>query len=136
MKQKIRGFTLIEIIITLVVVAIMGAIVASFFNTSMTKSSLPINVVKQENNVEDVMELIISDYQAYRQTNGTDAAEQIYQNRNDSKFNTAEVGTQMSWIKFVSNTETAGNSTDGLLKVTVYSKKSNGQKITTILSAY
>jgi hypothetical protein len=114
----------------------MGAIVSSFFNTSLLKSSLPINVVKQENDVEDIMELINSDYQAYRQTNGTAAAEQIYQDRNDSKYNTSEVGTQMAWIKFVSHAETPGNSTDGLLKVTVYSKKSNGQKITTILSAY
>jgi prepilin-type N-terminal cleavage/methylation domain-containing protein len=56
------GFTLIEVIITLVVVAIVAAMMVAYFGTSITKSSLPISRLQAAGKLNQIMEKITADY--------------------------------------------------------------------------
>jgi len=53
------GFTLIEVIVTFVIVAVMAAMLASFFDTSLTQSGAPITRLKEASNLQLVMENIV-----------------------------------------------------------------------------
>jgi prepilin-type N-terminal cleavage/methylation domain-containing protein len=57
------GFTLIEVIITLVVVAIVAAMMTSYFVTSITQSSIPISRLQTASKLQQIMELITAQYQ-------------------------------------------------------------------------
>ncbi|MDD4356505.1 MAG: prepilin-type N-terminal cleavage/methylation domain-containing protein [Smithellaceae bacterium] len=61
-KNRQTGFTLIEVIVTLVLVAVMAAMLTSFFGTSLTQSGAPIARLKEASNLQLVMENIVSDY--------------------------------------------------------------------------
>jgi len=56
------GFTLIEIIITLVVVAIVAAMMATYFGKSITQSSFPIQRLKAVADLNQVMGKITASY--------------------------------------------------------------------------
>jgi len=56
------GFTLIEVIVSLVVGAIMGVILLSYMGTQLIHSGDPINIASAEGAAEMWMERIISDY--------------------------------------------------------------------------
>jgi prepilin-type N-terminal cleavage/methylation domain-containing protein len=56
------GFTLIEVIITLVVIAIVAAMIAVYFGTSYTQSSVPISRLMSAGKLNQIMEKITGDY--------------------------------------------------------------------------
>lgn len=56
------GFTLIEVIVTLVVVAVAAAMIAVYFGTSYTQSSVPISRLMAADNLNQIMEKITGDY--------------------------------------------------------------------------
>ena len=62
-EKKENGFTLIEIILTLVVVAILGAMYAQFFGTAFVQSSIPIQNIRHSFELQQVMENITTDYE-------------------------------------------------------------------------
>ncbi len=62
------GFSLVELIVTLVVAAILGTLLVVYMGTGITKSGIPILWVKQEFTVFQVMERITADYQAALKT--------------------------------------------------------------------
>jgi len=70
------GFTLIEVIITLVVVAVVAAGMVAYFGTSITKSSLPVSRLQAAGNLNEIMEKITADYNSEPATwsPGTDYA--------------------------------------------------------------
>ena len=61
------GFTLIEVIITFVVLAIVVAMMAAYFGKSITQSSLPIFRLKTAARLNDVLEKITAQYSQYPQ---------------------------------------------------------------------
>jgi len=69
-----RGFTLVEIIITLVLSAILGTILVQLGGTALTKSSSTVLNAMYEVNVQRVMEGIVADYSAKKSSEGADAA--------------------------------------------------------------
>ena len=56
------GFTLLEFIVTLVIAAIMAAMVYTYFGNALTKSSDPIFRLQKASNLHQVMENIVADY--------------------------------------------------------------------------
>ena len=56
------GFTLIEVIVTLVVIAVVAAMIAVYFGTSYTQSSVPISRLMAAGNLNQIMEKITGDY--------------------------------------------------------------------------
>jgi len=67
MKKRIRkyskGFTLIEVIVSIVIVAILGTVLVSYMAAGIEKSGLPVIWVRQEFNIFQTMEKITADYQ-------------------------------------------------------------------------
>jgi prepilin-type N-terminal cleavage/methylation domain-containing protein len=56
------GFTLIELIVTLAVVAVISAVLYQYFGTSFTHSSVPIFRLQKSFALQQVMENITTDY--------------------------------------------------------------------------
>lgn len=61
-KLKSAGFTLVEVIITIVIAAIVGAMLVTVLGTSMTKSSEPIFRLKTSFALQQVMENFMTTY--------------------------------------------------------------------------
>ena len=59
------GFSLIELIVTVLLVAIFGSMIIVFFGSSIIKSSDPVTRLKQSTDLNKVMENIIADYNKY-----------------------------------------------------------------------
>jgi prepilin-type N-terminal cleavage/methylation domain-containing protein len=59
---KSQGFTLLEVVITLIVGSILGAILVQFMGTSMKNSFQPVIMVQDGNGVHEIMERMNSDY--------------------------------------------------------------------------
>jgi len=57
-----KGFTLIEIIATIMMAGILGAIFIQFMGTALMRSGDAVNIVRDEASIEGLMEEIISDY--------------------------------------------------------------------------
>ena len=62
LKSNRNGFTLLEVIITMVVVAILGTIIYAFMGTAVTQSGLPVIGVKENLELAEVLEKITADY--------------------------------------------------------------------------
>lgn len=63
------GFSLIEIIVTLVIAGIAAAMLVPFFMSSVTESSLPMDRLGTDMNLQAVMENMIQDYRTNFATN-------------------------------------------------------------------
>lgn len=59
---KNQGFTLLEVVITLIVGSILGAILVQFMGTSMKNSFEPVIMVQNANGALEIMEKLNSDY--------------------------------------------------------------------------
>ena len=57
-----QGFTLLEVVITLIVGSILGAILVQFMGTSMKNSFEPVIMVQNGNGAYEIMEKLNSDY--------------------------------------------------------------------------
>ncbi|MEI6609829.1 MAG: prepilin-type N-terminal cleavage/methylation domain-containing protein [Deltaproteobacteria bacterium] len=64
-KLKSSGFTLVEVIITIVIAAIVGAMLVTVMGTSMTKSSDPIFRMQTSFSIQRVMENFLTVYEKY-----------------------------------------------------------------------
>ena len=61
-KFNQRGFTLIEVIVTIIATAILGVIFINFMGTAMSRSVRSVEMVQGEASAEAVLEHIIADY--------------------------------------------------------------------------
>lgn len=62
LKQREKGFTLLEIIVTLTIAAILGTILVTYMGTALTKSGEPVVRSKQMYELQQVMENIKATY--------------------------------------------------------------------------
>jgi len=140
-KLKSSGFTLVEVIITLVVAAIVGAMMFSVLGTSMTKSSDPIFRQQKSFALQQVMENLITAYEKYYAGDLPGFKDSIGVENSGLANQYAQYTTgqytvmENRYIKFVSNQEqTANTTTDNLnlLKVTI--KNSNNETLTYIFA--
>jgi prepilin-type N-terminal cleavage/methylation domain-containing protein len=65
-KMRERGFTLLEIIVTLVIVSIMSVMLITYSRSkSFTGSVTPVQRVQTANSIHQIMEMITADYHGY-----------------------------------------------------------------------
>ena len=142
-KIKSNGFTLVEVIITIIIAAIVGTILFSVLGSSMMKSSEPIFRLQTSLALQQVVENFVTAYEkdfagdlpALRDAiaggvlvpagNAGAALDNAY-----GKYTIVE----NHFIKFVSNLEVAALPTDplNLLKVTI--KNSSNETLTYIFA--
>jgi prepilin-type N-terminal cleavage/methylation domain-containing protein len=122
---KDKGFTLIEIIITIIVMGILAAFFAQFMGTAQTKSWKSVELVAAEDEAEGKLEEIIA-YFTSKINNEPDNA------LNAVKTSDFGSNVTMQYIEFQGGSEhilESGTSTT--LKVTI---NSAGNNLTTILT--
>jgi prepilin-type N-terminal cleavage/methylation domain-containing protein len=141
-KLKSAGFTLLEVIITLVVAAIVGAMLVSILDTSMTKNLAPIFHLQKSFALHQVMENIIthnpdtSDLTSLRASIGAEGSTQNNYGQNNSGTNTEYVIVDNHFIKFDESRMEVNNIDDNdpdygnYLKVTI--QNSNNETLTKI----
>ena len=79
-KKDSKGFTLVEIIVTLVAAGILGAIFIHFMGTALNASWNAVEIVRDEVGGEGVMEEIIADYVEAINSNPAGALQTIIDN--------------------------------------------------------
>lgn len=133
LKNRGNGFTLIEIIITLVITAIFGAAMYSYFGTSITKSAVPLIRLQQSSQLQMVMENIVADYKKNYTSDLNGLQTKIGSGNDYGQYTVVKNG----FIKFVSNSEqdATGSDPKSLLKVTIKSSNT-GETLTVIFSLY
>ena len=63
--KKEQGFTLLEVIVTITVAAVMFSVVIAFMGTAITKSADPVKQARDLGNVSGTAETIYSSYACY-----------------------------------------------------------------------
>ena len=129
-----NGFTLIEVIATIIVMGILAAFFIHFMGTALNDSWRSLELVAGEAKAEGLLEKIIADYVRKINTNPDDALSEIV-DLESSYENDPDYGmpVSMQYIVFDTNgdeqADTAGENRN--LKVTV---ESPGYHLTTILT--
>lgn len=132
------GFTLIEVIVSIVVGAIVGVIFLSYMGTQLIHSGDPINIARAEGVAEAWMERIISDYvMGMNGVNYATALATIYaRDYTAVPYNMpASVTLTRTYVTYDAGgneVEVTGGGTSTNLKVTV---QAGGYGLTTILTA-
>jgi prepilin-type N-terminal cleavage/methylation domain-containing protein len=104
-----KGFTLVEIIVTIVAVGILGAIFVNLMGTALNASWNSVEIVRDEFNGEGLMERIIADYVADINNDPDNALGNVVTNYNGQTIDGITITTQ--YIVFDgSGTEGAGGS--------------------------
>jgi prepilin-type N-terminal cleavage/methylation domain-containing protein len=119
-----NGFTLIEIIVTLVVAAILGAMVAQFVGRNLARSAEPIVMLQKGFTINQIMESMTADY---RKLNAEDDTPLVtfkgYVEAGNVEGNTPYYGDyswQTAYITFQSGAEVVDSSGDNrVLRVTL-----------------
>jgi len=123
-----KGFTLIEIIITLTMVAIVAAMVVPYLSTSLSQSGTPMWRLRDALALKQVMENITQDYHSPGMTLtalvNKIGPENTSQNNNYGSYQVIK----NRFIEFPGNTEVPGGT--NLLKVTISDSK--GEQLTTL----
>lgn len=121
------GFTLIEIIVTIMLGSILAALMFQFMGSALTGSSEPVEIVRDASDMEALMEKIISDY--VMRVN-TDPATALGLMVADTSYGS---NVTMAYIEFDAggNEQPAASPPSDTLKVTV---QAAGHRLITLLT--
>lgn len=96
MKIDSKGFTLVEIIVTIVAAGILGAIFVNLMGTALNSSWNAVEIVRDESNGEGVLERIIADYVADINSDPDNALGNVVTNYNGQTIDGITITTQYS----------------------------------------
>ncbi len=140
--RKNDGFTLIELIVSLVLVAFVGTILVTFMTNSVVSSVVPLQRVQHANAIGQVFENITSDYKrlsAIDREDGTTIALPTLKDNiddgndvNSTPFYGPYTVVFNDYVSFNSNgDEIADNGEERILKVTL---SRNSQRMTSLFT--
>ena len=84
--RRCRGFTLVEIIITLLAAGILGAIFINLMGTALSDSWSTLEMVRDEASAVQAMEHIIADYVTEMNSDPANALDTIIANRDNGDY--------------------------------------------------
>ena len=87
-----RGLTILEIIVTIVVAAILGTVLVQVLSTSLTRSSVPITLLQNTYSINQIIEEMTADY------------EDLYENVNEKEYDISTLKTYIENGNVSSNT--------------------------------
>ena len=134
-----RGLTILEIIVTIVVAAILGTVLVQVMSTSLTRSSVPITLLQNTYSINQIIEEMTADY------------EELYENVNEKEYDISTLKTyiengnvssntpyygpysldEIGYIEFNASNIQIASADDIILKVTV---SSNNQSLTVLFT--
>lgn len=120
-----KGFTLVEIIATIVVAGILSAIFIQFMGTALMRSGDAVNKVRDEASIQALMEEIISDYLKEINNNTPENALGTIKAKNYGSSVT------MAYIQFDGSGNEQPAVSSNYLKVTIMAQ---GHTLTTVLT--
>ena len=94
MENDSKGFTLVEIIVTIVAAGILGAIFVQLMGTALNSSWNAVEIVRDESNGEGVMERIIAEYVADMNNDPDNALGNVVTNYNGQTIDGITITTQ------------------------------------------
>ncbi len=129
------GFTLLEVVVSLVVAAILGAMLVQFMGTGMMKSYNPVILAQNGTYLNTIMEKMTADYKyymSYGALNGQSPAT-AYSNFNSNVGSASEAETKTYYsdadhpyyvianntITFSGNPPTEASGSSGVHKITI-----------------
>jgi type II secretory pathway pseudopilin PulG len=87
-----RGLTILEIIVTIVVAAILGTVLVRVMSTGLTRSSVPITLLQNTYSINQIIEEMTADY------------EELYENVNEKEYDISTLKTYIENGNVSSNT--------------------------------
>jgi prepilin-type N-terminal cleavage/methylation domain-containing protein len=132
-----QGFTLLEVIITFIVAAILGTIFLQVMGTSMQQSYEPVSMVQNGFSVNEIMEKMNADYRNRLITSTSNPLADFKSDVENGNViaNTPYFGDytyQTQYIKFIGGNEVADASADPrILKITI---THGGQRLSAIFT--
>jgi prepilin-type N-terminal cleavage/methylation domain-containing protein len=93
-KIDSKGFTLVEIIVTIVAAGILGAIFVNLMGTALNSSWNAVEIVRDESNGEGLMERIIAEYVADINIDPDNALGNVVTNYNGQTIDGISITTQ------------------------------------------
>ena len=130
-RLNCKGFTLVEVIVTIMATAILGAIFINYMGTAMSQSARAIDYVRGEADAEATLEWIVADYVFEINRDFTNALDKIQKYVEQDKRYGSNVS--VGYVIFDTNgneaTDTTGNNST--LKVVVAAA---GNDLTTLLT--
>lgn len=129
-----RGFTLIEIIITFVLIGIMAAMFSTFFTRAFTESSTPLVRLDEDFELAAVMENMIADFKSGTNIAAISTAVGTAGSDQSNNYGAYKV-VENQYISFdASGNEVASGSTPtSILKVTIQSTSADNAQTLTYL---
>lgn len=128
------GFTLLEVIITLIVASILGAILYQFMGTSLTQSSVSVVRVQDEFELNAVMEKMTAHYRDFVKTGTITLADFKTDIETDDPYPGGSYGVYTvefsGYIKFNTDGDEINGGTS-ILKATI---KKGEQTLTTLFT--
>ncbi len=115
--RSASGFSLVEVLATIVVTAILGAIFINFMGTSMSRSVRSMEMVQGEADAESVLERITADYVLRTNQNGATALDLMEKAINVQKLYGATVSAR--YVSYTNGVEDGTAANQRTLKVTV-----------------
>jgi prepilin-type N-terminal cleavage/methylation domain-containing protein len=115
--RRCKGFTLIEVIITLLVAAVLALILVTFMGTGVTRSTMPVIWTQNQYELSEVMDKITADYRSAVSNTGFDLSD--FKTQIDSTYSSYIADT--GYTEFIWNGsfyEESGSDTN-ILKVTI-----------------
>ena len=94
MENDSKGFTLVEIIVTIVAAGILGAIFIQLMGTALNSSWNAVEIVRDESNGEGLMERIIAEYVADMNNDPDNALGNVITNYNGQTIDGIAITTQ------------------------------------------
>ena len=89
-----KGFTLVEIIVTILAAGILGAIFVQLMGTALNSSWNAVEIVRDESNGEGVMERIVAEYVADMNNDPDNALGNVVTNYNGQTIDGITITTQ------------------------------------------
>ena len=133
-----KGLTILEIIVTIVIAAILGTVLVQVMSTSLTRSSVPITLLQNTYSISQIIEEMTADY------------EELYENVNEKEYDISTLKTfiengnvssntpyygpyslDIDYIEFDASHNEIASVDDRVLKVTV---TSNNQSLTVLFT--
>ena len=135
-----KGLTILEIIVTIVIAAILGTVLVQVMSTSLTQSSVPITLLQNTYSISQIIEEMTADYEELYDENEKKydiSTLKTYIENGNVSSNTPYYGPysvdEIDYIRFDAseNQELDSSGDNNILKVSI---SSNNQSLTVLFT--